>query len=161
MDNQISTIERFNGNLSVVRYADKSGVIRIANEFVESIIEGGGDRLTALAVSSKLQLFLKTIDSQLIEHSLNEMQMHNGKAENSSVKLELAETGVAYDYSENENWVKLSEQIDSLNEARKKMEAFIRTLEKPKSEVDEETGEIIKWFPASKKSTTTIKRTIK
>lgn len=161
METQINAIEKFNSRISLVRYADKKGVIAEAQDFAETIIEEGADKLMALAVSSKLALFLKTLDDELMNPSLSDLDKWNGKAEMLGMKLELAETGVKYDYSLNAKWNELTAEIDALNEKRKKMEAFIKTLETMKTEIDPETGELIEWFPAPKSSTTTIKRTIK
>ena len=162
METQISAIEKFNSRISLVRYADKKGVIDEAKDFANTIIEEGADKLMALAVSSKLALFLKILDDELMNPALNDMdKWQGGKAEMIGMKLELAETGVKYDYSLNAKWNEITAEIDALNEKRKKMEAFIKTLETMKTEVDPVTGEMIEWVPAPKSSTTTIKRTIK
>lgn len=161
MENKVFAIEKFNSRISQVRYADKKTIISEAKDFAEKIIDDGADILTALAVSSKLALFLKTLDDELIPESLNEMHHWNGKAELLGMELQLSETGVKYDYSLNAKWNELTAEIEALNEKRKKMEAFIKTLESMKTEVDPITGELIEWFPAPKSSTTTIKRTIK
>lgn len=162
MENQINAIEKFNSRISLVRYADKKGIVSEAQDFAETIIEEGADKLMALAVSSKLALFLKTLDDELMNASLSEIdKWKDGKAELIGMKLELTESGVKYDYSLNAKWNELTAEIEALNDKRKKMEAYIKTLETMKAEVDQETGEIIEWFPASKSSTTTIKRTIK
>jgi len=162
METKVLAIEKFNSRISLVRYSDKKGIISEAKDFADSIINDGADKLMALSVSSKLALFLKTIDSELIPESISEIAKYpDGKGEILGMKLELSETGVSYDYSANQKWVEIVNQIAELDEKRKKMESFIKTLDSKKSEIDEATGEIIEWFPAVKSSTTTIKRTIK
>jgi hypothetical protein len=71
------------------------------------------------------------------------------------------ESGVKYDYSANQIWNDLQDKIDHLKAQQKDVEAFCKSLKSPTVTVDPETGESFEWFPPSKSSTTTIKKTIK
>ena len=74
-------------------------------------------------------------------------------------KVEVAESGVKYDYSTNEQWKELESQIKPLKEAQKAIEDQIKMATKVgKSFVDENTGELIS--PVTKTSTTTPKITL-
>lgn len=74
-------------------------------------------------------------------------------------KVEVAESGVKYDYSANEQWSELESQIKPLKEAQKAIEDQIKMATKVgKSFVDESTGELIS--PVTKTSTTTPKITL-
>lgn len=74
-------------------------------------------------------------------------------------KLELAESGVKYDYASNEQWKELESQIKPFKQAQKEIEEQIKMATKiGKSIVDESTGELIS--PVKKTSTTTSKITL-
>ena len=76
-----------------------------------------------------------------------------------NTKVEVAESGVKYDYSANEQWSELESQIKPLKEAQKAIEDQIKMATKVgKSFVDESTGELIS--PVTKTSTTTPKITL-
>jgi len=139
---------------------NKSDLIRISESLVNNFDESIKSPLKMLAFVSKMKTMLETIESGLTAKSMTELESYNGKHFAFGIEFQLSEAGVKYDYSANKKWVELNDQIKSLEEKRKAMEAFIKSLKQSITEVDEETGEAIKWFPPAKSSTTTIKKRI-
>lgn len=149
-------------NPNQINSADKKSIIGLAQQFNQDVILSNQyDRLKILAQVRKMQLFLTEVDSYLKESTIVDVEQYGKMAVENGVEFTIAEAGVKYDYSANEKWVEITKQIDELAEKRKKMEAFIKTLESYRLEVDPETGEQIEWYPASKSSTTIVKCSIK
>lgn len=149
-------------NPNQINSADKKSIIGLAQQFNQDVILSNQyDRLKILAQVRKMQLFLTEVDSYLKESTIVDVEQYGKMAVENGVEFTIAEAGVKYDYSANEKWVEITKQIDELAEKRKKMEAFIKTLESYRLEVDTETGEQIEWYPASKSSTTIVKCSIK
>jgi hypothetical protein len=139
----------------------KSEIADQANLMIENFDESLNDPIKKLALISKFQLLFDTLEKGLKEKSIEDLHKLGGKTSNFGVDFQISEVGVKYDYSENEKWVEINNQIKFLEEKRKEVEAFIKGIKSSFTQVDEETGEAIHWHPASKSSTTTIKRTIK
>jgi len=147
---------------SEIKSLNKKEIIELASNTVASFDSSVNDPIEVLAIISKAGLFLETVEKGIKAEALNELQKtYAGKHIMLGIEFAEAEVGVKYDFSENAKWVELNEQIEKLNEKRKDLEAFIKTLKSKTVTVDEETGEAIEWFPASKSSTTQIKKTIK
>jgi len=138
----------------------KSEINGMANMLVNNFDESSKDPIKMLAFVTKMKTMLDTIEKGLIDKSMNELHSYNGKHFAFGIDFQIAEVGTKYDYSHNTQWVKIQDQINDLEEKRKEVETFIKSLTHPITQVDEETGEAIQWFPASKTSTTTIKKRI-
>lgn len=141
--------------------SSKSDLLKTAEMLVNNFDESSKDPLQMLAFVSKMKTMLDTIEKGLTEKSIGELNTYGGKHFAFGIDFQLSEVGVKYDYSENVKWVELCNEIQALEEKRKGMESFIKTLKSSISLIDEETGEVIKWYPPAKSSTTTIKKTIK
>ena len=75
------------------------------------------------------------------------------------VKLRQKETGVKYDYSNNDLWVQKNEKLNKLKKEIKDLENTLRTITTKRSVLDEETGEIFEFVPPIKTSTTSVEVT--
>ena len=145
-----------------IKSLSKKDIIALAESTISTFDSSLNDPIETLAVISKASLFLETVEKGIKSEALNELQKtYAGKHVMLGIEFAEAEVGVKYDFTENAKWVELNEQIEKLNEKRKDLEAFIKTLKFKTVTVDEETGEAVEWFPASKSSTTQIKKTIK
>lgn len=140
----------------------KKDLVRTGEMLVNNFDASSKDPLQMLAFVSKMKLMLDTIEKGLVDKSINDLNQYQGKKEAFGIDFQISEVGVKYDYSENQKWVELNNEIKELEEKKKEMEKFIKALG-PYSfkEVNDETGEITEWHPASKSSTSTIKKTIK
>lgn len=87
----------------------------------------------------------------------------SGKAEVFGSRAERVEGGVKYDFSEcnHSRYNHIIWEMELLDEEKKSIETFLKSLKAPMQLVDEETGSIEQIFPPIKRSTTTIKITLK
>ena len=139
----------------------KEEIIQQANEVLENFDADMLDTISTISLIRKAQLLIDTLEKGLKEKGIIELQRAGGRYDANGCEHQLVEAGVKYDYSNNVRWVMIDEQIKSLSEERKNIEARIKPLTKMVIEVDPETGEAIEWHPATKTSTTTIKTIIK
>jgi FtsZ-binding cell division protein ZapB len=120
------------------------------------------DTVKLAAQLAKFTLLSAEMDKHLKEHLFADLRKHkDGKLSAFGVDFSEMESGVKYDYSETETWCKLQFEIDRLKEKQKEVEAFCKALKSKTSTLDEETGELVDFYPPSKTSTTTIKKVIK
>jgi hypothetical protein len=111
---------------------------------------------------AKFQLLASEMDKHIKEHLFVDLRQNkDSKLSAFGVDFSEMEGGVKYDYSETESWCKLQFEIDRLKEKQKDIEAFCKALKSKTSTLDEETGELMDFYPPSKTSTTTIKKVIK
>lgn len=140
----------------------KDQILAQASEAIANFDTSLTDPIKQLAIVKKLQLLVDTLEKGIKEKTLEELERNGGKYVAFNCDFQVAEVGVKYDYSNNSEWVKIQDQINDLESKRKEVEKFIKALgSMSMTEVNEETGEVIKWFPAVKSSTTSIKTTIK
>ena len=120
------------------------------------------DTVKLAAQLAKFTLLSAEMDKHLKEHLFTDLRKHkDSKLSAYGVDFSEMEGGVKYDYSETESWCKLQFEIDRLKEKQKEVEAFCKALKSKTSTLDEETGELMDFYPPSKTSTTTIKKVIK
>lgn len=139
----------------------KDQILAQASEAIANFDTSLTDPIKQLAIVKKLQLLVDTLEKGIKEKTLEELERNGGKYVAFNCDFQVAEVGVKYDYSSNAKWCEVNAKIKELEEERKGIEAFIKTIKSYKLEVDPETGEQIEWFPAVKSSTTSIKTTIK
>ena len=89
-----------------------------------------------------------------------------GKGEiptSSGASFQVKETGVKYDFSQCNDpvWNNLKEQADRINEQLKEREKYLKVIKNPKTEIDEETGEVYTIIPPTRTSTTSYTVTFK
>lgn len=144
-----------------VKDMSKSDLLNVANMVVDNFDQTKDNPLRAMAIITKMKTILETIEKKMIEKSFDDLYFNGGQCTEFGVNFQIAEVGTKYDYSENTEWVKIQNQITDLEDKRKDVEKFIKALRSSFTEVNEETGEIIKWHPPVKTSTTSIKKTIK
>lgn len=135
----------------------KGSVIKLANQICESVKEGWMDPLeTAIhlnAIKSVCDEALKLI----VEPVTGQLNLQSGKFEKWGCKVECAEVGTKYDYSENPSWVELKQKEDALAEERKQLETMLKTIPAGKMIFNEQGDQLI--GPA-KSSTSSFKTTL-
>ena len=134
----------------------KANIEVVSNQLAETVKNGNADPIE-FAIRLKfikecLDASMALIQDDLIKAIGNSTTLYGAK-------VEVAESGVKYDYSTNEQWKELESKIKPLKEAQKSIEEQIKMATKVgKSFVDESTGELIS--PVTKTSTTTPKITL-
>lgn len=132
----------------------------------EEILAGNED---ALKIEVQLKAFEEIIkflrnDKEIKENALIEVEKYPNKSfDLYGATIQKTELGTKYNFSEcnDLDLIKIDKKIELLKEEKKKKELFLKTLTKETSIVDNETGEVLNFFPPSKKSTTGIKITLK
>jgi hypothetical protein len=139
----------------------KSEIIAQANQMVFNFDVASKDPLEQLAMISKFQLLFETLEKGIKEKSLDDLHKLGGKFTKHGVEFAIAEVGTKYDYSNTQRWVKLNNEIESIKAKQKEVESFCKVISSITTTVDPDTGEALEFIPASKSSTTSIKKTIK
>lgn len=128
----------------------KSNIEVVAKSIMQPLTDGTMDKHEVL-VRSKFLIDVLTNVVKSIE--ITEPTTYLG------AKIEPAETGTKYAYSENEQWLSIKEKMKPFEEQIKAIEEQIKIATKiGKSFVDESTGEMIS--PVTKTSTSSFKITL-
>ena len=144
----------------------KSSIKELANLEVNHILENGANPLEIMELSNALIEFAETIkrDKRFIEYVRDEVSKFGKEyTTKNNTKIELAEVGTKYNFSLCNDF-ELPKLVQLLDEAKKKVDerqSFLKTI--PTNGVDimnEETGELIKIYPPTKESTSSIKVTL-
>lgn len=134
----------------------KANIDILANELTDGVASGFVNPLEFLVKIEFLNKVLEQAKKQVKELALQNLTQPQ---ELFGAKVEVAEAGVKYDYSQNEQWRDIRVKMQPLEEELKVVEEQIKMATKiGKSIVDESTGELIS--PVQKTSTTSIKITL-
>jgi hypothetical protein len=143
----------------------KSQLKIMADMSLKEIFDNGR-AIEAAEALSVMENFIKELraNKQFSDYVRDEIAKNGKQIETQSAKLELAETGIKYDYDNcnDDIYNKLSEQIESFKGLLKDRETFLKTVPlSGLSIINEQTGEVITIYPPSKQSTSTYKITLK
>lgn len=147
--------------------ATKSEQMNLAETFIRRMEEGEVSPVEAVvqmkSLAEAIGLFLK--DERVKNAVLAECEKY-GKGERPSFRgatVQVKETGVKYDFMAcgDPVYTDLATREAEIADERKAREKFLRTLTKPKTELDEETGEVYNLLPPVRQSTTTFAITFK
>ena len=128
--------------------ANKSEQKILASQFVEAVTNGDINPIDAVvqmkSLNETIASFLK--DSEVSEAVIKECEKY-GKGEYPSYKgavVSVKESGVKYDYSacKDTEWNDLNSQLTEIKERMKEREKYLHAISKPKTELDEITGEV-------------------
>ncbi len=152
MENQ--ALQR-NGLPSIREGLTKGQISALAGQTVEQVLESESAMPVAEAIAA-MEEFAKQVrkDERFVDMLRDEIIRHNGKVNTASgAKLEVTEAAVQYDYAQDASWRALTEEINTLMEMRKALEAKLRSIAPGKMWVDHETGEVLEGPQKSSKST--------
>lgn len=150
-----------NNELSFNRIpTSKSEQTALAANFANMFTEG---EVSPLEAAAKLRSIKEVIELTLKDIKVNEIIISEiekyGKGENPSAfgaKFQVKETGVKYDFSQCNDpiWNRLKAEADAISEKMKEREKYLKIIKEPKTEIDNETGEVYEILPPLKTSTT-------
>ena len=147
---------------SAVAELNKEGMTNVVSSYLEGIAFNGGEPLNDLALCRKYIFLLQEIEKGLIPYAINELSVYDRKEFSvNSVDLKVVEVGSKSDYSNSISWVKQKAILDKENDKLKQIESFAKGLRERAQLLDEETGELVEYFPPIKTSSTTVRATIK
>lgn len=145
--------------MSLIQLGDitpsKKAVADLAQNIAEGVKEGALNPIdTAIHLNAVKQVCedaLKLIVDPVLE------SLEKGKVEKWGCKIEQAEVGVKYDYSQNPSWVELKNREEKIAAKRKELEDLLKHIPAGKTIFNEEGTELI---GAAKSSTTSFKTTL-
>ena len=136
---------------------NKESIQEITNSFINPIANGDVQIEKGILILRAIKKAIEDAEEKLYDDVVDAISKY-GKdgASINGAKINIKEVGVKYDFEncKDDIWNDLSEQIKVLSEQRKEREAFLKTLTKAFTYVDDSTGEIITIYPAIRKSTT-------
>ncbi|CAB5217834.1 hypothetical protein UFOVP208_19 [uncultured Caudovirales phage] len=143
---------------------NKTQIKIIADNSVNEILENG-NVIDVADTIAKMELMIKELKSnpKYIDYLRDEVSKYGtNHITSSGTKIELAETGTKYDYSQTNDVVyfDLIKQSEVLNEQIKEREKFLKAIPKSGTHILTEDGEMIIIYPPSKSSNSSYKTTI-
>ena len=135
----------------------KTNIEIVSKEMTESIINGEVD---AIEFSVRCQFAIDTLTECLKIAKPYALKSIDKETTMLGAKLEVAESGVKYDYSANQTWKEIETKLDPLLKEKKAIEDKVKMATKiGNSIIDENSGEIVA-SPVAKTSTTILKITL-
>ena len=131
---------------------------------IKAVDDGDVNPLEARIRLKAIEEVVKTASSSIARYVRDEAEKHGTRSfEYMGAKVELAETGVDYNYDVcgDPEWEALQSNMKQLKADIKAREEFLKSLKKPLTVANDETGEIITINPPVKTSTSGVKITIK
>ncbi len=126
----------------------KKGISTLADTIIESIMEGEMNIAEVAIKLKSMELLIKTItkDPQYRDVVIEELSKYTAKETVLGAKVAVGDTGVKYDYSGcgHSKLNSIIEEIEGLNEERKKIEESLKYMADDVETFDEETGEQIR-----------------
>lgn len=142
----------------------KADIEDFSNKILDVLESGTQNPLDILLRFKAFERVFEKIKPKLTELSLIEASKYKEKViEYDGAELSVSEAGVSYSYEDcgDSRWESLNQQLTSIKADIKKREDFLKNIVGHETVVNEDTAEIQTIFPPIKKSTTTIKVTIK
>lgn len=147
---------------TIIVESNKEQMINIVSSYLESLAFDGGEPLNDLALCRKYIFLLQEIEKGLIPYAINELSKFDRKESSvNNVDLKVVEAGAKSDYSNSIAWVKQKAVVEKENDKLKQIESFAKGLRERAQLLDEETGELVEYFPPTRTSSTTVRATIK
>ena len=135
MEQAISTLTQF--------HTSREGIDRFVNQVVSEVRDGAYNPLHLKIILKAIQKSCEEIEKQTNDLSLYEAEKHGMKSfEIMGNKVELSELGTKYDFSVcgHPALSDIDNQIKTLTAEKKKIETFLKTIQKTMMICDESTG---------------------
>ena len=145
--------------------ASKEEQAVLSSAMINSVLDGEIDPIKAViqakSLVETLTLFLK--DKGVNDLVLREVEKYGKQTSKDGATIAIKEVGSKWDYSEcgDPIYNRLSSQKAEIEEKLKERDALLKATKEPRTEVDEETGEVYTVNPPSKSSTTSYAITFK
>lgn len=135
-----------------------------SDSVIESVKSGNKNPIKVLIQLKAMDKASERIQKEIKENYMTEAGKYPGTSfEFMGNKIDKQDVSTTYDYTvcQDPEWTRLNLLITEAKEQLKARETFLKTLQKPLTEVDEDTGAISKIHPPSKKSVPGLKVSIK
>ena len=137
----------------------------LSSAMINSVLDGEIEAIKAViqakSLVETLTLFLK--DKGVNDIVIREVEKYGKQTSKDGATIAIKEVGSKWDYSEcgDPIYNRLSSQKAEIEEKLKERESLLKSTREPRTEVDEETGEVYTVNPPSKSSTTSYAITFK
>jgi len=135
----------------------KSDILTASEILIYQVENGQANPIDVALKLKVLEEFIKETRGRLNEYTISELAKYSGKTTMSEAKIEIAETGVKYDYSTDLVWQKLKQENELTSSALKEREDLLKKIPAGSQLVDE-NGEVATG--PTKTSTTSYKITL-
>lgn len=142
-----------------------ASVKAMTENLINGVNNGEIDPLKLQVFFAAVEKMAKAVKDAVRESSVDEVLSRSDDGKSCKVagaKIEIAETGVKYDYSVIPSWQNVQRKIDALKELQKQIEgkAKFASEQSPYIDCDTETGEQTEITAIPRTSTTAVKVTI-
>ncbi len=145
--------------------ASKEEQAVLSSAMINSVLDGEIEAIKAViqakSLLETLTIFLK--DKGVNDLVLREVEKYGKQTSKDGATIAIKEVGSKWNYSEcgDPIYNRLSSQKAEIEEKLKERESLLKSTREPRTEVDEETGEVYTVNPPSKSSTTSYAITFK
>lgn len=129
---------------------NKSQIRDKVNSIASSVSDGYADSVEALIIAKKGQEFFKQLEDKVRPIAESEARIGKGDIlRKFDAEIIERESGVKYDFSVcgDNQWAELSSQVAELSEKLKERERFLKSITKPFTYTDEDTGDTFSINP--------------
>ncbi len=135
-----------------------------SDQVIESVRNGEANPIEVLVILKAFEKAQERIIKEIRENFVNEASKYPEQSfEFNGAKIDKAEVGTKYNYSVccDPIFERLEVDAAKANSDLKERQEFLKTLKSPLVTVDELSGEIVKIYPPTKTSTSSLKVSIK
>ena len=152
-------------NIQIVntKLLTKAGIAETADQIVQSLDNGEVNPLDLKLAFKAIEDLGKKVKGTLDTHLVEEASKYTKTFMYKGSEFNTMEAGVKYDYSVcgHTEYNELTAEMIRIDKRMKEIEEDLKGIKGSRTEVNEDTGEIIKLYPPKKTSTTTVSTTIK
>ncbi len=142
----------------------RAGIDIFSDQIIESVRNGETNPLKVRIWIKTLEEILDRVKKETAESQLAEANKWTEKKfEYAGATIEKSPVHTAYEYesSGDTEWMYLNQQFESAKKSKSDREAFLRTLTRPETIIEKETGEVVEIRPPNKKVVDGLKVSIK
>jgi hypothetical protein len=154
--NELATLKS-----STIVSANKEDMTNIVSRYLEDMAYNGGEPLKDLALCRKYIFLLEELEKGLKDFAITELETYDrNETDVLGTTVKAVEAGVKYDFSETQAWAKQKVLVDTESKKLKEIEAFAKSCKSKTTTVNQETGEMLEYYPPVKTSSTSIRVTL-
>lgn len=143
---------------------NKKSISDISIAIEQSVSDGHEDPLKALILAKKLQELGKSIEEKVKDFAIDESRLSKGEVYKTlDVEVTQRDIGVRYNFSKcgHSKWEDLNREFLKIKSEKDEIEKTLKTVTKPLTMIDDETGEVVEINPPVRSGKTGLVLTIK
>ena len=104
---------------------------------------------------------LEELEKGLKDFAIKELEAYDrNETDVLGTTVKSVEAGVKWDFSESKAWAEQKSRVDAEAKKLKEIEAFAKSIKSKTTTVNQETGEMLEYYPPVKTSSTSIRVTL-